>query len=73
MKTYGPGERVLPVYVSEDEQKEREVHRYALKNKNGYVRRRWWGAIQFTSSIELATKWNDLNTAYLWARKNGLN
>lgn len=38
-----------------------------------YIRKRWWGRIQTTTDIKLATKWNSRDEAREWALKRKLD
>jgi hypothetical protein len=71
MKYFEPGMRVTPHFLGKVSETGQGI--VVLCNKVGYVRRRWWGAIQFTKEFDLATKWNNSDEAVAWAKEHGLN
>lgn len=71
MKYFEPGMRVTPHFFVKVSETGQGI--VVLENKDGYVRRRWWGGIQFTKEFDLASKWNSVDEALAWAIKHGLS
>ena len=64
--THGPGYNTHKPSVILETIKEKTVL-YTLK---GYIRKRWWGVIQFTREKALASTWKSSKSAVNWAEKN---
>ncbi|HSV95200.1 MAG TPA: hypothetical protein VLH94_04515 [Spirochaetia bacterium] len=72
MKNFLPGERIFPVSICLCNKNGDELTLYLLKNDLGFVRKRWWGGVQFIESHLLASRWGSVDDALTWGRNKGL-